>query len=217
MSATPADLRCFPHPPVSILFARFEGDLPSFLEGIHAIETLQPGDKVMICEACTHHPIGDDIGRVKIPRWLQQEEGGVVWRRGRSRGPAVWALRAGSRAGDVHEELAGRRVGRGGHFGRKAEELSAAGEAGASAAVDEDAAVADALAALGEGVEEKAAEELLGGHGGGLDAVLVAAVAVAEGDAAVFDGEEAVVGDGDAVGAAARTARSTFSRHGDPE
>ena len=62
----------------SILFARFKGDLPSFLEGIHAIETLQPGDKVMICEACTHHPIGDDIGRVKIPRWLQQVVGGKL-------------------------------------------------------------------------------------------------------------------------------------------
>jgi hypothetical protein len=30
-----------------------------------------PGDRVLICEACTHHPIGDDIGTVKIPRWLR--------------------------------------------------------------------------------------------------------------------------------------------------
>jgi [FeFe] hydrogenase H-cluster maturation GTPase HydF len=60
----------------SILFARHKGDLVEFVRGAASIEKLKPGDRVMICEACTHHPIGDDIGRVKIPRWLRQYVGG---------------------------------------------------------------------------------------------------------------------------------------------
>jgi [FeFe] hydrogenase H-cluster maturation GTPase HydF len=60
----------------SILFARHKGDLAEFVRGALAIEHLRPGDTVMICEACSHHPIGDDIGRVKIPRWLRQYVGG---------------------------------------------------------------------------------------------------------------------------------------------
>jgi len=60
----------------SILFARQKGDLGQFVEGALAIERLRPDDRVLIAEACTHHPIGDDIGRVKIPRWLQQYVGG---------------------------------------------------------------------------------------------------------------------------------------------
>ena len=60
----------------SILFARHKGDLVEFVRGAMAIEDLKPGDTVMICEACSHHPIGDDIGRVKIPRWLRQYVGG---------------------------------------------------------------------------------------------------------------------------------------------
>lgn len=60
----------------SILMARFKGDLPSLAKGVAAIEALRPGDKVLIAEACTHHPLADDIGRVKIPRWLRQYAGG---------------------------------------------------------------------------------------------------------------------------------------------
>ncbi|MEN6450825.1 MAG: [FeFe] hydrogenase H-cluster maturation GTPase HydF [Thermoguttaceae bacterium] len=60
----------------SILFARQKGDLSQFVEGAMAIERLRPGDRVLVAEACTHHPIGDDIGRVKIPRWLRQYVGG---------------------------------------------------------------------------------------------------------------------------------------------
>ena len=60
----------------SILFARQKGDLRQFVEGALAIERLRPGDRVLVAEACTHHPIGDDIGRVKIPRWLKQYVGG---------------------------------------------------------------------------------------------------------------------------------------------
>ncbi|BER92847.1 MAG: hypothetical protein PWP60_114 [Candidatus Atribacteria bacterium] len=59
----------------SILFARYKGDLLTFVEGVEAIEKLKPGDKVLISEACTHHPMPDDIGRIKIPRWLRQRLG----------------------------------------------------------------------------------------------------------------------------------------------
>lgn len=59
----------------SILFARLKGDLHEFAKGTLAIEKLKSGDKVLICESCTHHDIGDDIARVKIPRWLMQYTG----------------------------------------------------------------------------------------------------------------------------------------------
>ncbi len=59
----------------SILFARFKGELNEFVRGTLQIEKLQSEDKVLICESCTHHAIGDDIGRVKIPRWLTQYTG----------------------------------------------------------------------------------------------------------------------------------------------
>lgn len=60
----------------SILFARVKGDLNEFVRGTLAIENLQPGDHILVAEACTHHPIGDDIGRVKIPQWLRRQVGG---------------------------------------------------------------------------------------------------------------------------------------------
>ena len=59
----------------SILFARFKGELNEFVKGTLAIDKLKSGDKVLICESCTHHAIGDDIGRVKIPRWITQYTG----------------------------------------------------------------------------------------------------------------------------------------------
>ena len=62
----------------SILFARLKGDLNTFVEGATAIDRLHTGDKVLIAEACAHHPIGEDIGRVKIPRWLTQYVGGKL-------------------------------------------------------------------------------------------------------------------------------------------
>ncbi len=62
----------------SILFARQKGDLAAAAEGAAQIETLQSGDKVLIAEACSHHPLQDDIGRVKIPRWLKQYVGGDI-------------------------------------------------------------------------------------------------------------------------------------------
>ncbi len=56
----------------SILFARLKGDLPKFAAGAAAIDHLKDGDKVLIAESCSHHAAEDDIGRVKIPRWLRQ-------------------------------------------------------------------------------------------------------------------------------------------------
>lgn len=55
----------------SILMARFKGDLKVLVAGNKAIKTLKPGSKVLICEGCTHHRQCDDIGTVKIPRWLK--------------------------------------------------------------------------------------------------------------------------------------------------
>lgn len=62
----------------SILFARFQGDLTEMVRGAMAIDQLKAGDKVLIAEACSHHPIGEDIGTVKIPRWLTQYVGGKL-------------------------------------------------------------------------------------------------------------------------------------------
>lgn len=62
----------------SILFSRCKGDLLTQVEGALAINRLQPGDRVLMAEACAHHPIGEDIGRVKIPRWLTQYVGGQL-------------------------------------------------------------------------------------------------------------------------------------------
>jgi len=62
----------------SILFARYKGDLMEMVRGAMALDRLKPGDKILIAESCTHHPIEDDIGRVKIPRWLRQYTGADV-------------------------------------------------------------------------------------------------------------------------------------------
>ena len=62
----------------SILFARFKGDLITQVQGAMAVDTLKTGDRVLVAEACAHHPIAEDIGRVKIPRWLTQYVGGKL-------------------------------------------------------------------------------------------------------------------------------------------
>jgi [FeFe] hydrogenase H-cluster maturation GTPase HydF len=61
-----------------VLMARQKGGLAVQAEGAAAIETLQPGDRVLIAEACSQHAPEDDIGRVKIPRWLRQFVGGEL-------------------------------------------------------------------------------------------------------------------------------------------
>jgi [FeFe] hydrogenase H-cluster maturation GTPase HydF len=60
----------------SILLARFKGDLVLLARGAAAIRALEPGDRVLVAESCSHHALEDDIGRVKIPRWLRQYVGG---------------------------------------------------------------------------------------------------------------------------------------------
>jgi len=55
----------------SILFARYKGYLKTAVKGATALDTLQDGDKILICEGCTHHRQCDDIGTVKLPRWIK--------------------------------------------------------------------------------------------------------------------------------------------------
>ncbi|MBP1670077.1 MAG: mnmE 2 [Bacteroidetes bacterium] len=59
----------------SILLARFKGEFDSYLRGTPAIAGLKDGDRVLLLESCTHHVSCDDIGRVKIPRWLTSFSG----------------------------------------------------------------------------------------------------------------------------------------------
>lgn len=66
---TPRDI---PLTSFSILFARYKGNLQTVVRGAAAIESLQAGDRVLISEGCTHHRQCDDIGSVKIPRWLRE-------------------------------------------------------------------------------------------------------------------------------------------------
>lgn len=62
----------------SILFARYKGNLEALVAGALAVDKLKPGDRVLVAEACTHHRVSDDIGTVKIPRWLRQKVGGEL-------------------------------------------------------------------------------------------------------------------------------------------
>ncbi len=62
----------------SILFARYKGDLMELVKGVSRIKNLNPGDRVLICEGCTHHRQDGDIGRDKIPKWLEKMVGGKL-------------------------------------------------------------------------------------------------------------------------------------------
>ena len=70
---TPAGVKCTTF---SILMARFKGDLIALARGAAHLDRLKPGDRVLVAESCSHHAAEDDIGRVKIPRWLKQFAGG---------------------------------------------------------------------------------------------------------------------------------------------
>lgn len=59
----------------SILFARYKGSLATVVEGVTALDTLEDRDKILISEGCTHHRQCDDIGSVKLPRWIRQYTG----------------------------------------------------------------------------------------------------------------------------------------------
>lgn len=69
---TPPDI---PITSFSILFARQRGEFETLLRGAHSLRNLKAGDRVLVMEACSHHPTGDDIGRVKIPNWLKRYVG----------------------------------------------------------------------------------------------------------------------------------------------
>ena len=71
-AVVPADV---PLTSFSILMARYKGFLKMAVEGVRAIDRLQDGDRVLIAEGCTHHRQCDDIGTVKIPRFLKQYTG----------------------------------------------------------------------------------------------------------------------------------------------
>jgi len=62
----------------SIIMARQKGDLVDLVKGAIAVKTLKPGDRILIAEGCTHHRQEDDIGKVKIPRWLEKTVGGKL-------------------------------------------------------------------------------------------------------------------------------------------
>jgi len=59
----------------SVVFARYKGDLATYVNGIRALDRLKPDARILIVEACTHHQMPDDIGRVKIPRWMREKFG----------------------------------------------------------------------------------------------------------------------------------------------
>lgn len=59
----------------SVLFARYKGSLEQAAAGVRALEQLRDKDKVLICEGCTHHRQCEDIGTVKLPRWIREHTG----------------------------------------------------------------------------------------------------------------------------------------------
>lgn len=69
---TPRDI---PLTSFSILFARYKGNLTTVVNGARTLDTLEDGDTILISEGCTHHRQCDDIGTVKLPRWIQNHTG----------------------------------------------------------------------------------------------------------------------------------------------
>jgi [FeFe] hydrogenase H-cluster maturation GTPase HydF len=69
---TPPDV---PLTSFSILFARYKGDLEQNVDGLRALGDVRDGDRILICEGCTHHRQCDDIGTVKLPRWIRDFTG----------------------------------------------------------------------------------------------------------------------------------------------
>lgn len=70
--AVPAEI---PLTSFSILMARYKGNLEQNVQGARALEGLQDGDTILISEGCTHHRQCEDIGTVKLPRWIQEYTG----------------------------------------------------------------------------------------------------------------------------------------------
>jgi [FeFe] hydrogenase H-cluster maturation GTPase HydF len=73
--ATPEEI---PFTSFSILFARYLSDINTYIEGVRTVDSLKPGDKVLIAESCTHRRCDEDIGMVKIPNWLNSHMGGKL-------------------------------------------------------------------------------------------------------------------------------------------
>lgn len=71
-ASIPADI---PLTGFSVMLARYKGDFNAYLQGTPKISDLQDGDKVLLLESCTHHVACDDIGRIKIPRWISDFTG----------------------------------------------------------------------------------------------------------------------------------------------
>ena len=69
---TPPDI---PLTSFSILMARYKGSLDTAVEGVLTLEQIGDGDRILIAEGCTHHRQCDDIGTVKLPRWIRQFTG----------------------------------------------------------------------------------------------------------------------------------------------
>ena len=59
----------------SIIFAKLKGDLKTFVKGADVLDEIKNEDKILICESCSHHPVEDDIGRVKIPNLIKKYTG----------------------------------------------------------------------------------------------------------------------------------------------
>lgn len=71
-ASIPADI---PLTSFSIMLARFKGDFNNYLKGTPEISSLKDGDRILLLESCTHHVSCDDIGRTKIPRWINSFTG----------------------------------------------------------------------------------------------------------------------------------------------
>jgi len=72
---TPLEVPCTTF---SILFSRYKGILYDAVRAVTILDRIKDGDKILIAESCSHHPIADDIGRVKLPRWIRQYTGASV-------------------------------------------------------------------------------------------------------------------------------------------
>jgi len=69
VAETPAGVKCTTF---SILLSRLKGDIAEMTKGALAIDRLKASDKILIAESCSHHAIEGDIGRIKIPKWIQK-------------------------------------------------------------------------------------------------------------------------------------------------
>ena len=75
VSETPEDVPCTTF---SIVLARNRGNLTEAARAARTLGELKPGDRILVAEACSHHPIEDDIGRIKLPKWLERNIGGKL-------------------------------------------------------------------------------------------------------------------------------------------